>query len=756
MKRYIIYIVLCLAAVISCEQMPDDVRIYGVGCRMSEVALGVDAGEYALEVFADGEFTASLDGQDTWIRFSGQGDARTVSGSGDMTLNVSYDINKGIPRTAVLTLTRGTNVFELSFNQDGILEGGIDIEQKNISVPSEGGQFGAKVITKLSEQDLSFEVTYKEEEEVDWISGVGLKNNFICFDVKANLSEVIRHAVIVIRHDGKDGYIQISQFYDGCLTETVGVSGLKGLLDSEGTYEVGTHLVLKGVVINDNHEKNGAENRMISLEAQDLTYAERILFVQDEEGTDGVKLIFKEPCTDVVARFDRISVDLFGMTVTREDNPVRYSISGVPVSAIISTMAGDEIQPAPRTLETLSDDDLFTLVTIDQVQIPVRKGNYAPVDIRYVGTMVSYPMVIRSKGGATGHMMVNIDCPWSRDGKELPEGSGSITGVLVHETCDNFEWNPAEEKKLKAEGVTSSYITGLGRVGDYQIRPLSKDDIRLSDNADESFSTLMYEWAYCDSLGVNLVNNYADTTLYPTYPPVDDPMSLDAAFYCMEADEKIHLRLCNDFTHLGPYTFGGKITDPSNGNGIYDSKGRSAHWDPYGSTATIGVLYSYYAKDAKNRWSEESNNGSGSNGSAWCVPGWSENRYWCAEFSTADLTSANSPLNVTFGTMNHINAFGAPRHWAVECSADGQTWERVSTYTVPDFVNTASVRIYQLPGTKFITVSLPDALLGKQKAYVRLVPASSATGTSSSYDGGTKITATSYNAVNYFAIRYNK
>ena len=344
MKRYIIYIVLCLAAVISCEQMPDDVRIYGVGCRMSEVALGVDAGEYALEVFADGEFTASLDGQDTWIRFSGQGDARTVSGSGDMTLNVSYDINKGIPRTAVLTLTRGTNVFELSFNQDGILEGGIDIEQKNISVPSEGGQFGAKVITKLSEQDLSFEVTYKEEEEVDWISGVGLKNNFICFDVKANLSEVIRHAVIIIRHDGKDGYIQISQFYDGCLTETVGVGGLKGLLDSEGTYEVGTHLVLEGVVINDNHEKNGAENRMISLEAQDLTYAERILFVQDEEGTDGVKLIFKEPCTDVVARFDRISVDLFGMTVTREDNPVRYSISGVPVSAIISTMAGDEIQ----------------------------------------------------------------------------------------------------------------------------------------------------------------------------------------------------------------------------------------------------------------------------------------------------------------------------------------------------------------------------------------------------------------------------
>ncbi len=760
MKRYIIYIALCLVAAASCEQLPEQVKIYGVGCKMNEVSLGVDAGEYALEVYADGEFTASLDEDDTWIRFSDFGEERSVPGNGDMTINFTFDINKGIPRTAVLTLTRGTNVFELSLVQDGILEGGLDIEQKNISISSVGGQFGAKVITKLKEDDLSFDVTYKEEDDVDWISGLGLNNNFICFDVKANLSSRIRHAVITVRYEGKAGLIQVLQFYDGCQTETVGVSGLKALFDGNGDHEIDTHLVLEGVVINDNVEKNGAENRMVSLDAQDLNFADRVLYVQDEEGSAGIKLMFKESCADIVTRFDRISVDLQGAVLKREAGPERYSIDKIPTSAIISTMAGDDIQPKQRTLEELSDEDIFTLVTLKDVQIPVRKGSYAPLDIRYVATVVSYPMVIRSRGGATSHMMVNIDCPWSRDGHELPEGSGSITGVIVHETCDNFEWDAAKERELVAAGVTPNYITGLGRIGDYQIRPVRKSDIDL---AEDNFSTILYEWAYCDSLGVNLVNNYEEQTLYPTYSSeletassLEDLKSVGAGFYCMGADgEKVPLRLCNDFTHLGPYTFGGRITEPSNGNGIYDYMGRSAHWDPYGSTATIGVLFSYYASNAKNRWSAESHNGDGSNGSAWCVPGWDTEKYWCAEFSTEGLSADNGPLSITFGTMNHINALGAPRYWQVEYSKDGEDWTEAGGYTVPDFVYTAGIRIYQLPGTKFITMSLPYELLGAQKVYVRMKPASAKAGNASSYDGASKITSSSYNAINYFAIRYN-
>jgi hypothetical protein len=174
--------------------------------------------------------------------------------------------------------------------------------------------------------------------------------------------------------------------------------------------------VLNGIVINDHSGMNGAENRLVSAEALDLNYAERILYVQNAEGTHGIKLIFKEKCTDVIARYDRISVDLKGLTLKKESNPDRYTVSGIPLSAIVGTMASDP--PLPRTvkLEDLSDSDVFTLVTVEDVEIPVRKGSFVPVDIRDIGVMVSYPMVIRSKGGETSHLMVNVDCPWSRNG----------------------------------------------------------------------------------------------------------------------------------------------------------------------------------------------------------------------------------------------------------------------------------------------------------------------------------------------------
>ena len=754
MKKYIIYIALSLVAAVSCEQLPDEVNIYGVGCvdpqtgkALHEVDLGIDAGTYTLNVYSDGEYTATLSEEDTWIRFSSNAVSRSITSSGNGTIVFEYDINKGIPRIAEVTLQRGTNVYSVSITQDGILEGGIIFEQKNISVPSEGGQFGAKVITKIKAEDLTLDVTYENEQDAGWISNLTLKNNFICFDVKANLSASgLRHAVISVNYEGGKGYIQVTQFYAGCDMSDMTVEQVKGLLDAAGEISIESHAVLNGIVINDHSGMNGAENRLVSAEALDLNYAERILYVQNAEGTHGIKLIFKEKCTDVIARYDRISVDLKGLTLKKESNPDRYTVSGIPLSSIVGTMACDP--PLPRTLklEDLSDSDVFTLVKVKDVEIPVRKGSFVPVDIRDIGVMVSYPMVIRSKGGGTSHLMVNVDCPWSRNGKELPRGSGTITGVVVHETCDNFEWAPATENKLAAEGVNTSYITGLGRLGMYQIRPIDYADINLSE--EESFSTLMYEWGYCDTLGVNLQSNYENNTLYPTYPHVSDPKKHKAAFYCVNKDgAKAMLRHCNDFSHLGPYVYGQNMTDKSRGNGIVDSLGRSAFWKRDQGGEKYGVLYS---KESSRRWTLD-------NGAAWCTVSWNKNQYWCTEFSTSELTEANSPLNLTFGTMGSITLGpGAPRYWAVECSVDGQNWSEnpVLQYTVPDFVDKANRRVFQLPGTKYITVNLPNEFLGKDKVYVRLRPTSTRGGTAASYEGSTTIPSDRYNAINYVAIRY--
>lgn len=727
MKKLFIYI-LCLVSALACEQLPEDVQIYGIGCKDKEVSLTSSAGEYSLDIYADGDFTAELEEGLTWLRFSEAQDSSMIVRSSDVAIGFSYDVNRGLPRTTVLTLTRGTNVVEVTFVQDGLLEGGVQIEQKNVSIPAEGGQFGAKISTKLRAEDLTFEVEYKETDSQDWIDRITMKNNFITFDVKANVSEIVRHAVVSVLYEGGKGYIQVTQFSAGSTMQEVQISELKSLLDKEGECVVDSHLVLEGVVINDNLENNGAENRIISADNSDMTYADRILYIQSEDGNDGMKLIFSSSCSEMVSRYDRISLDTYGLTLKREDNPVRYSIARIPSEALVATMAGDAPHEKVRTLDELTDKDIFTLVTIPDVEIPVRKGSFAPIDIRYVNLISAYPMVIRDKVGGTSHMMVNVNCPWSRDGKGLPEGSGSVTGVVVHEKCDNFEWDAEKESALIAAGQQAAYITGLGTIGDYQIRPVRRDEVRISEDA--GFSTLMYEWGYCDSLGVNLAQNYVAPDLYPTFPLVD-PLTSDALFYCQKDSEKVKLNLVNDFTHVGPYEFGGEITEPSNGNGIYDYLGRSAHWRPYG--ANNGVIYS---KEAKTEWAT-------SNGSAWCVSGWSAKQYWCVEFPTVGLTTANSPLNITFGTMNHLKKENAIRNWTIQCSLDKEEWRTVKNYTVPDFAVDKNRRVNQLPGTKFITVNLPDELLGAEKVYVRFVPENK------SYSSSI------YNAINYVAIRHN-
>lgn len=70
--------------------------------------------------------------------------------------------------------------------------------------------------------------------------------------------------------------------------------------------------------------------------------------------------------------------------------------------------------------------------------------------------------------------MTNIDCPYRRDGNILPQGSGTISGVIVHEEYTRFE--------------------NGGDIGHYQMRHLSREDIKIDQSKNNSFSTIIAEW----------------------------------------------------------------------------------------------------------------------------------------------------------------------------------------------------------------------------------------------------------------------
>lgn len=739
------YIVAFALSVLCCTRISDDTSIYELGPADPELSIGYEGGECATTILSNGDFTVSIPEDANWVHFPSS-EIRSIKLNGDTQLSFCVDMNRSVPRKAEIVLTRGNNTALLTIRQSGLLQGGFELVQQGLSIGYEGGECGVRVNTLMKDSDLSYQVSYEQDSDLSWIGNIRLEGNFLRFSVAANLSDTqIRHAGINVLYEGGSAVVLLTQFSQGTEVVAITMDELKAMLDREASLTLDRHYLLEGIVVNDPASLNGAENRILSVDIPDMDYKSRMVYLQSGDGREGLKLEFRESCRGIIKRWSRISLDTYGLTLTREDNPMRYRLEAVPHSAIVSSESGGEIAPRALEISDISAKDLYTFVTLPKVEIPVRKGPYMPIDIRYISVMTAYPMLLRDASGEQIPMMVNIDCPWSRDGKVMPRGQGSVSGVLVHEVCDNFAWNSVREAELRAGGALPDYISSLGEFSPWQIRPMEKKDIAISDDFAERLSEVLFEWAYCDSLGVNLVKNYNHSTheLFPTYPLSGNPLGLEAKLYCVKSSgAKVKMGLCNDFTHLGPYTYGGVISEASNGNGVVDSQGRSAHWRVYSSVPTIGVIYS------GSDWSQ-------SNGSAWTASGWSQDQWWCVEFPTRELQNTTGTASVVFGTMNAINGPGAPRYWKAECSLNGSDWSLLGTYTVPDFVQAATKKAYHLPGTKYLMFNLPESVKTSERAYVRLVPADKLAGTTDSYEGGS-VSSSRYNALNYFSIRYTK
>lgn len=91
--------------------------------------------------------------------------------------------------------------------------------------------------------------------------------------------------------------------------------------------------------------------------------------------------------------------------------------------------------------------------------------------------------------------------------------------------------------------------------------------------------------------------------------------------------------------------------------------------------------------------------------------------------------------------------------WKVEWSVDDSQWSQAGSYTVPDVTQWDNTCYWQLCGYKHVNCELPVDVLGKEKLYIRLIPANDKAGQTKSYDGGTKANG-KWSSVAYFAVRY--
>ena len=747
MKRYVIILLMSLMA-LACEDKLAQLEVVEFGAALMDedcMPLKYKAGSFVITVVSDGEFNAEIVEGDQWIHFE-DGKSTYSGNSADKSITVYYDVNRTVLRSGKISLTRKHRKVEIEVSQVGILSEDFSIDQQNLWVGAEGGFLSSKVLTLSGADDVEIVTEYVEEGLGQWISQERMDNNYLKFNVAENMSSEARHAVIVVSKKGTSlsGRIQVGQAAAGAEYTYVTVSELKSMIQSPGSIQLDGHIVLKDVIVlNDNLEGNGAENINVTSIVQDLTVADRTLYVSDAEGQSGIRMDFNSGADLLVKRFDHIEVDLSGATLTWLEEPDRFVVSGLESQAVMSNEVGSvsDVTVKQKKMSELTSSDVYTLVELLDCEIPVRKGPYVGIDVRHYNLMSKYPMVIRDTEGSSMHMVVNTTCSWHRDGTGMPQGSGSVTGVIVHEHCDNFEWDQAAADAMVSSGLGLDYVTDLGHIGLYQIRPVTKSEIALADDFEDGFSKLVCEFTYVYSdVAQLLIPNYVDNVIFSTDGEYQAMMTLQ-----LKSDDKVSqqpISTKRDWSLLGPYK-DGQIADITTGNGIY-CYGQSAVWFTTASQENLGRTQARIDMSC---------------GSAWNATSWSVNKYWQVDVSTKGLTADHAPMSIQLGAVNgYGDRVGGPRYWKMVVSTSEDDSESViAEYTVPDFPQNGNRRVWHCPGHKYMSFNIPEHVdvWDKDRITIKMIPVNTKADNGDSYSNGT-INKDVDHSMNYFAIRCNK
>lgn len=747
MKRYVIILLMSLMA-LACEDKLAQLEVVEFGAALMDedcMPLKYKAGSFVITVVSDGEFNAEIVEGDQWLHFE-DGKTTCSGNSADKSITVYYDVNRTVLRSGKISLTRKHRKVEIEVSQLGILSEDFSIDQQNLWVGAEGGFLSSKVLTLSGADDIEIVTEYVEEGLGQWISQERMDNNYLKFNVAENMSSEARHAVIVVSKKGTSlsSRIQVGQAAAGAEYTYVTVSELKTMIQSPGSIQLDGHIVLKDVIVlNDNLEGNGAENLNVTSIVQDLTVADRTLYVSDAEGQSGIRMDFNSGADLLVKRFDHIEVDLAGATLTWLQEPDRFVVSGLESQAVMSNEVGSvsDVTVKQKKMSELTSSDVYTLVELLDCEIPVRKGPYVGIDVRHYNLMSKYPMVIRDAEGSSMHMVVNTTCSWHRDGTGMPQGSGSVTGVIVHEHCDNFEWDQAAADAMVSSGLGLDYVTDLGHIGLYQIRPVAKSEIALADDFEDGFSKLVCEFTYVYSdVAQLLIPNYVDNVIFSTDGEYQAMMTLQLKSGDNAAQQPISTK--RDWSLLGPYK-DGQIADITTGNGIL-CYGQSAVWFTSSSQENLGRTQARIDKQC---------------GSAWNATAWSVNKYWQVDVSTKGLTADHAPMSIQLGAVNgYGDRVGGPRYWKMVVSTSEDDSESViAEYTVPDFPQNGNRRVWHCPGHKYMSFNIPEHVdvWDKDRITIKMIPVNTKADNGDSYSNGT-INKDVDHSMNYFAIRCNK
>ena len=436
-----------------------------------------------------------------------------------------------------------------------------------------------------------------------------------------------------------------------------------------------------GVIVGDCRSENVAGNQNVRFDLVDLRTNRRTNYLQSEDGKFGFRLVFESIYDNKLHRADKVKINLAGCTVVREDNPERYTISGIKTENIASCEAGASLTPKVKSINELTNADLYTYVALADVEFMNKQGAYTnvyeAVMLRSFLNQESNPQeicdgwasLLKDKNGESIYLLVNAKATWRRRGQGVPRGVGKVAGVLVNEKMHRYGDN----------------------LGPYSIRPINEEDNRREMPKEESSSyEVIADWNYDRNYRAELNIENLGKVRYSRMTQYEGRILPDVGTGYVWSNANAAYGLDTDYDTRYPH----------------DNRGMRRY---------AGLRFQ-------------------SNVSYWLE----KNHGILVEFSTEGLSGKTLTFDFSFGVGNHDinNCWGFPVYWNVMYSTDGVNFteakENIVLRSLPYFYgsvkNLDGKKFYpsydMAPGFTDHSVKLPASLFGQKKVVVLLTPAS--------------------------------
>ncbi|MEG0806790.1 MAG: DUF5689 domain-containing protein [Alistipes sp.] len=708
----------------------DETQVSEFGAVKKSHTVDWKQGFVEVEILSNQSYDISLVDPDTdWATLDTEGLGGHVTG--DTKFKVHYQTNDGFPRQAAILVSAGSRNDTVYVRQKGFRDPQLTFSTKSITVLGDGGQAIAQLATNLELTDLQQQISYTNKDASEWISDLEISNGFLILQTGANTDpKALRNARIVLTYRNGWNEKLSSTLYitqanalnkfgnDVTFAEVRDVAGV-----------VNDDLIIEGRIISDAGNGNNGENTMKTTTSIDYTGTYRTAYIQNLDGTMGFMIKTVNEEDNIFERYSKVRILLKGAKVSQEGDPQRYTISGITSAMVLTSENGSATDLPVKTkfYNELTDDDVYTWVNLKDCELPVRKGSLTPINEGYArncGTSreSKYPMLVRDIKGNAFYMLTNTTCKYRRDGQMLPYGSGTISGVIVHESHDRFVWMGEQD---------------MGNLGRYQLRHLTRADIALQPDFANSFSALLTEY------------RYGKMESHVFHPTTGDNGSL--TFTLPDKATGDAGWATSDPSYLGPIgnkanfdktgSTSGIHTGCKNGNGVIEGGKQmctSENTNADGKGNVSGADYS--------AWTNEC---------AWWNTETDRSEAWLLKLSTQGISTEVLSLQVAM--LN--KTIGGPRYIRVDWSEHGDNnrddaWNPISEFQLPDVVDWNTTQYWQSAGYKYVNIALPLDMLGREQVTIRFSAANERAGSKTDFDAD--FISTGAVAFSYIGVRYNK